>query len=42
MVEENYEIANEFFSYEVLEAELRLIIQRPHNIYRSLDRRRCK
>ena len=40
MVEENYKIANEFFSYEVLEAELRLIIQRPHNIYRSLRRRR--
>ena len=40
MVEENYKIANEYFSYEVLEAELQLIIQRPHNIYRSLRRRR--
>ncbi len=40
MVEENYEIAGEFFSYEVLEDELRLIVKRPHNIYRLLGRRR--
>jgi len=40
MVELNYEIANEFFSYEVLEEELRLITQRPHNIYRLLGRRK--
>ena len=38
MVEHNYEIANEFFSYEVLEAELRLMVERPHNIYRLLGR----
>jgi glycosyltransferase involved in cell wall biosynthesis len=39
-VEHNYEVASRFFSYEVLEEELRLIIQRPHNIYRVLGRRR--
>ena len=39
MVEQNYEVAREFFSYEVLEAELRLIVRRPHNIYRLLGRR---
>jgi len=40
MVDLNYEIANQFFSYEVLEEELRLIIERPHNIYRLLGRRK--
>jgi glycosyltransferase involved in cell wall biosynthesis len=40
MVDHNYEIANEFFSYEVLEHELRLMVDRPHNIYRLLQRRR--
>jgi len=40
MVEHNYEVASQFFSYEVLEEELRLIIQRPQNIYRLLGRRR--
>ncbi len=40
MVEHNYEVANEFFSFEVLEAELRLIVQRPQNIYRLLNRGR--
>ena len=40
MVEHNYEVAGQFFSYEVLEEELRLIIQRPQNIYRLLGRRR--
>ncbi len=39
MVDHNYEIARRFFSYEVLEEELRVIIQRPHNIYRVLGRR---
>jgi glycosyltransferase involved in cell wall biosynthesis len=39
MVDHNYEVASRFFSYEVLEEELRLIIQRPHNIYRLLGRR---
>jgi len=39
-VDRNYEIAKQFFSYEVLEEELRLMIQRPHNIYRLLGRRR--
>jgi glycosyltransferase involved in cell wall biosynthesis len=38
MVNENYDVAARFFSYEVLEEELRLIIQRPHNIYRLLGR----
>ena len=40
MVERNYEVANEFFSYEVLESELRLMVERPQNIYRMLSRRR--
>jgi glycosyltransferase involved in cell wall biosynthesis len=40
MVDENYEVARRFFSYEVLEDELQLIIQRPHNIYRLLGRAR--
>ena len=40
MVEHNYEVANEFFSFEVLEAELRLMVQRPQNIYRLLKRGR--
>lgn len=40
MVETNYHIANEFFSYEVLEAELRLLVERPQNIYRLLKRGR--
>ena len=40
MVDHNYEVAKEFFSYEVLEAELRLMVERPHNIYRLLGRGR--
>jgi glycosyltransferase involved in cell wall biosynthesis len=40
MVENNYQVGNEFFSYQVLEAELRLIVERPHNIYRLLGRGR--
>ncbi len=38
MVDHNYKVGKEFFSYEVLEAELRLIVERPHNIYRLLGR----
>jgi len=40
MVEHNYRVARRFFSYEVLEAELRLMLQRPHNIYRLLGQRK--
>ena len=40
MVEHNYNIAREFFSYEVLADELNLIVRRPHNIYRLLGRLR--
>ncbi len=40
MVEHNYEVANEFFSYEVLEEELRLMVERPQNIYRFIGRTR--
>lgn len=40
MVDENYELARRFFSYEVLEEELRVILQRPHNIQRLLGRLR--
>ena len=38
MTEHNYEVASQFFSYEVLEEELALIIRRPHNIYRLIGR----
>jgi glycosyltransferase involved in cell wall biosynthesis len=38
MVEHNYQVARQFFSYEVLEAELQLMVDRPHNIYRLLAR----
>ncbi len=40
MVEHNYRVAHEFFSYEVLEAELTLMMERPHNIYRLLGARK--
>lgn len=40
MVERNYRVARRFFSYEVLDAELRLMLQRPHNIYRLLGQRK--
>jgi glycosyltransferase involved in cell wall biosynthesis len=40
MVDHNYDVAQEYFSYEILEAELRLIAERPHNIYRLLPRRK--
>ena len=40
MVEKNYQIAARYFSYEVLEAELRLMVRRPQNIYRLLGRDR--
>ena len=40
MVDRNYEVGKEFFSYEVLEAELRVMVERPHNIYRLLSRER--
>jgi len=40
MVEHNYSVARDFFSYEVLEAELRLMVERPHNIYRLMGRRK--
>ena len=38
MVEHNYEVAGRFFSYEVVEDELRLMMRRPQNIYRLLGR----
>ena len=38
MVEHNYEVASRFFSYEVVEDELQLMMRRPHNIYRLLGR----
>jgi glycosyltransferase involved in cell wall biosynthesis len=38
MVERNYQLANEFFSYEVLEQELLSIMSRPQNIYRLVRR----
>ncbi len=39
MAEHNYEIAKQFFSYDVVEDELQLMISRPQNIYRLLGRR---
>ena len=38
MADHNYEVARQFFSYEVLEDELNLMIRRPHNIYRMVGR----
>ena len=38
MVEVNYRVAQQYFSYEVLEAELQLMVDRPQNIYRLLRR----
>jgi glycosyltransferase involved in cell wall biosynthesis len=38
MVDHNYQVGKEFFSYEILEAELRFMVERPHNIYRLLGR----
>ena len=38
MADHNYEVAKEFFSYEVLADELNLMIRRPHNIYRIVGR----
>ena len=38
LVDHNYHIASEYFSFEVLEAELKLIIERPQNVYRLLGR----
>jgi glycosyltransferase involved in cell wall biosynthesis len=40
MVERNYKVATEYFSYQTLEDELRLIVLHPHNIYRILRRRK--
>jgi glycosyltransferase involved in cell wall biosynthesis len=40
IAEHNYSIASEFFSYQVLEDELKLMIQRPQNIYRLVGRLR--
>ena len=42
MVDHNYAVANEFFSYEVVEEELRGIARRPQNLYRVIGRRRAR
>jgi len=39
MVEHNYAVGREWFSYEVVEDELRLMIRRPQNLYRLARRR---
>jgi len=39
MVDHNYEVARQFFSYEVLEDELQVMVHRPHHIHRLLRRR---
>ena len=38
MAEHNYRVAQKFFSYEVLQEELDLMIRRPHNVYRLMGR----
>ncbi len=38
MVDMNYEIANQFFSFQVVEDELRALARRPQNMYRLLGR----
>ena len=38
IVEVNYRLAEQFFSYEVLEDELNVLIRRPQNIYRLAGR----
>ncbi len=38
MVAHNYKAAKRFFSFSVLEEELRSIILRPQNVYRVLGR----
>lgn len=38
IVQHNYDVAHEYISYQVLEDELKLMIQPPHNIYRLLGR----
>jgi len=40
MVDQNYEVAQQHFSYEVLEDELRLLVQRPQSLCRLLVRER--
>jgi glycosyltransferase involved in cell wall biosynthesis len=40
MVQHNYRVAAELFSYEMLELEFTMMIQRPQNIYRLLKRGR--
>lgn len=40
MVDRNYEVARQHFSYEVLEDELRLLVQRPQRLCRLLLRER--
>ncbi len=38
MVEHNYRVASEYFGYQVLEEELRMMVRRPQNIYRMIGR----
>ncbi len=40
MVDQNYQVAQQYFSYEVLEDELRLLVQRPQRSCRLLVRQR--
>ena len=40
MIEHNYEVADQFFGYHVVEDELRLMLRRPQNIYRLEGRAR--
>ncbi len=34
IVEHNYEVAAQFFSYDVLRDEFQNMLRRPHNVYR--------
>jgi hypothetical protein len=38
MVENNYQVASEFFGYQVVEQEIQSLMLRPQNIYRTLGR----
>ncbi len=38
MVEHNYEVASQYFGYDVIEDEIRSMMRRPQNVYRLLRR----
>ena len=42
VVNHNYRVATRFFSYRVIEEELRVMTRRPQNLYRLLGRTEAK